>query len=362
MCLKSAKYNRLGLYIGCTKYENEVDEMASLEDVAKAAGVSKSTVSRCINDSPSISQKTKDMVMTIVKELNYVPNAMAKSLSSNNSYNITILIDDDDPQSFQNPFFYEVMHGVEKVIYKNKYSLVVVNVRQLEREQDLINWLVNAKKTEGIILPSSIADDYLVKKLKERDMPFVVLGDPDLLNETLSWVDVNNRKGGEVATLRLIEAGYKNIAIMGYDEHKIFSKQRIEGYKNVISKYQYQTMIQGGEATKSDGYKIMNHWLNQSQKPDAVICSNELMAIGAIRAIQEHHLNIPEDIGIISFDNDQIAELAYPQLTTVKTDVFELGVQSAKLLFDLIEDKRDYSQQIMISTTIKERETIRQND
>ena len=336
--------------------------MASIQDVAKAAGVSKSTVSRCINDSPSISQKTKDRVMSIVKELNYVPNAMAKSLSSNNSYNITILINDDDPQSFQNPFFYEVMHGVEKVIYKNNYSLVVVNVKQLEREQDLINWLVNAKKTEGIILPSSIADDYLIKKLKERKMPFVVLGDPDLLSETLSWVDVNNRKGGEKATQRLIEAGYSKIAIIGYNEEKIFSKQRIEGYRNVIQKFGLEEVIRGGEATKIDGYNITNKLLNQTKRPDAIICSNELMSIGALRAIQEHNLNVPQDIGIISFDNDQIAELAYPQISTVKTDVYELGVQSAKLLFDMIEENHEYSQQVMISTTIKERETIKQND
>ncbi len=333
--------------------------MASIQDVAKAAGVSKSTVSRCINDSPTISQKTKDRVMTIVKKLNYVPNAMAKSLSSNNSYNITILIDDDDPQSFQNPFFYEIMHGVEKVIYKNDYSLVVVNVRQLEREQDLINWLVNAKKTEGIILPSSIADDTLIKQLNERKMPFVVLGDPNLLKESLSWVDVNNHKGGEQATLRLIEAGYKRIAIMGYDKNKVFSKQRIEGYKNVMSNFGYDPLILGGEANKTDGYRIMSELLDLKEIPDAVICSNELMSIGVLRAIQERNLKVPEDIGIISFDNDQIAELAYPQISTVKTDVFELGVQSAKLLFDIIEDNHEYSQQVMISTTIKERETIK---
>jgi DNA-binding LacI/PurR family transcriptional regulator len=334
--------------------------MASIQDVAKAAGVSKSTVSRCINDSPTISQATKDRVMEIVKQLGYVPNVMAKSLSSNNSYNITLLVDDDDPQSFQNPFFYEVMHGIEKIIYKNNYSLVVANVRHIEKEQDLITWLVKTKRTEGIILPSSIAVDSMIQKLKKERMPYVVLGDPDSLKETSSWVDVNNRKGGEQATLRLIEAGYKNIAFIGYDEAKVFSKQRLEGYKKVIDNYGLKVNVQKGLGNKVDGYNIVKDLLKQKDNVDAIICSNELMSIGALRAIQEANLKVPQDIGLISFDNDQIAELAYPQISTVNIDVFELGVQSAKLLFDMIkEDKDDFNQQVMISTTIKERETIK---
>jgi DNA-binding LacI/PurR family transcriptional regulator len=333
--------------------------MASIQDVAKAAGVSKSTVSRCINDNATISTATKDRVMEIVKKLNYVPNVMARSLSSNNSYNITLLVDNDDPQSFQNPFFYEIMHGIEKIIYKNNYSLVVANVRQIEKEQDLITWLVNAKRTEGIILPSSLADDSMIKKLKAEKMPYVVLGDPDSLKETSSWVDVNNRKGGEQATLRLIEAGYKNIAIIGHNEDKVFSKQRVEGYKKVVEKYNLKSIVKNGLSNKTEGYNITKDLLNQGVRPDAIICLTELMSVGALRAIQESNLRVPEDIGIISFDNDQIAELTYPQISTVNIDVYELGLQSAKLLFDMIINKSSFNQQVMISTTIKERETIK---
>ncbi len=333
--------------------------MASIQEVALKAGVSKSTVSRCINNHPSISQNTKDRVMKIVKELNYVPNVMAKSLSSNNSYNITLLVDDGDPQSFQNPFFYEVMHGIENIIYENKYSLVVANVKHIEKEEDLITWLVKTKRTEGIILPSSLADEDMLKSLKKENIPFVVLGDPDSLKESSSWIDVNNRKGGEQATLRLMDAGYKRISFIGFDETKVFSKQRYEGYQNVVNKYNLESLVRNGSGSKQDGYEITKELLNLPNRPDAIICSNEIMSIGCLRAIQEKNLNVPEDIGIISFDNDQIAELAYPMITTVNIDVYELGVQSAKLLFEIIDKDINSYQQVMISTTIKERETIK---
>lgn len=336
--------------------------MVSSKDVALAAGVSKSTVSRVLNGNAKISQATKDKVMAEVKRLKYVPNLMAKSLSNNNSYTVTLLVDVEDDKSFHNPFFYDVMHGIEKVVYDNEFCLVVANINSILREQNIIDWLVKGKRTEGLFLPSSIVNDALIRSLKDYKIPFVIIGDPDVLYESTSWVDVNNRRGGEQAAIRLISAGYKHVAIMGFDEKKIFSKQRLEGYKNALEKSGHsinEEFIKRGEGNKQDGYNIMKEMLSLDTKPDAIICINEMMSIGAIRAIQESGLSIPEDIGIISFDDVRIAELAYPTLTTVQVDLFSLGEQSAGLLFNYIEKKKLNGQQIMIPTSITDRETVK---
>ena len=336
--------------------------MVSLKDVALASGFSKSTVSRCINNNPSISKRTRDLVMLEVKRLNYVPNLIAKSLSNNNSYTVTLLVDVEDEKSFQNPFFYAVIHGIEKVVYDKEYCLVVANINSVMKEQNIIDWLIKGKRTEGLILPSSIINDELIRSLKKYGVPFVIIGDPDILHETVSWVDVNNRRGGEQAALRLIDAGYKNISIMGYDEQKVFSKQRIEGYRKALSRSGHiidESLIKKGQGNNKDGYIVMKELLESNNKPDAVICSKEFMSIGAIRAIQEKGLRIPEDIGIISFDNNQIAELAYPAVSTVKVDLFELGLQASELLFEYINKTDRTAQQLMIPTSLDERETVK---
>lgn len=208
--------------------------MASIKDVAKAAGVSVSTVSRTINNSPSISAITKERVLKAVKELNYSPNSIAKGLSNNNSYTITLLIDIEDEKSFYNPFFYEVMHGIEKVVYKKEYCLIVSNLNTMLRKENVLDWLIKGKRTEGVILPASIINSKMVKDLNKNNIPFVSIGEPANLRETINWVDINNRKAGEQATNYFIDNKRKKIAFIGYDNSKVFNRRIFERYKTVL--------------------------------------------------------------------------------------------------------------------------------
>ena len=334
--------------------------MASIKDVAKAAGVSVSTVSRTINNNPSISAKTKERVLKAIKDLNYSPNSMAKGLSNNNSYTITLLVNVEDEKSFYNPFFYEVMHGIEKIVYKNEYCLIVANLNTMLKKENVLDWLIKGKRTEGVILPSSIIDSKMVKELKKNEIPFVSIGEPANLRETISWVDINNRKAGEQATNYFIDNNRKKIAFIGYDNLKVFNRRRFEGYKIALENnkinYDASLVIEGGNS-KDDGYRMMKELLNDNNIPDSVICADNLISIGAIRAIQESGLSIPKDISVISFDNSQIAEMMYPAISTINVDVFELGLQSARLLFELIENPGTRDQELLISTNVEERET-----
>lgn len=336
--------------------------MASINDVAKAAGVSKSTVSRIINNSPLISEETREKILKIMKELNYVPNSMARGLSNQQAFTVALLVNIKDVKSFSNPFFYEVMHGIETVVYNRGLCMITANLQTTLKKDEILNWLIHGKRTQGVILPSSIMNAQLVKELKKLKFPFVTIGEPEGIKEPIDWVDINNFQGGQQSLEHMLAQGYKTIAYIGGSQTEIFNKKRLEGYKSALESNGMKVRpeyVKEGNTTKNDGYQLMNQLLQLPQPPDAVICSDNVLSIGTMKAIREANLNIPKDVGILSFDNMPIADLVEPSLTTVDIDVFELGVQAANILFKLIDNPEARQQQSLISTCIRMRESTR---
>lgn len=334
-------------------------ELASIKDVAKAAGVSTSTVSRIINDNPAISTETRERVLKVMKELNYVPNSMARALSNQRAFTVTLAINADDVKSFNNPFFYEVMHGIETVVYQKDLCLIIANMQTIIRKESILSWLINGKRTQGIILPSSLVTEKMIRELNKHRFPFVVFGEPDTL-EPMNWVDVNNRQGGLQAVDHLVRQGYKRIAFISGSRKEVFNRNRYKGYQDGLERlglsYREEYVVEGGSA-KADGINMMNALLQLKESPDAVICSDNILSLGVLKAVQAAGLSVPGDIGVVSFDNFPVADLADPPLTTVDVDVFELGVQTAHMLFKLIENPQSRQQQSLIATKIQVRES-----
>jgi len=334
--------------------------MANIKDVARAAGVSSSTVSRVINDSPSISNETKAHVRHVIKTMNYTPNQNAKALTNNKSYTVTLLVDVDDEKAFQNPFFYEVMHGIEKYVYQKEYSLIVANLNTKVKKTNVLDWLVKGKRTEGVILPSAILDPAIVEDLRKEGVPFVSIGEPEKVRQSVSWIDIDNLKGTERATYRFLEQGRRQIAFIGLESSELFSRRRHQGYISALSSYGITpdpSLVITCANTKENGEHHMTRILEGPTTPDAVICADNMLSFGVLKAIKDKGLRIPEDISVISFDNAQTAELSYPSVSTVDVDVFELGYRSAKLLFDRIGNTDLAEEGILISTVITTRET-----
>ena len=334
--------------------------MASIKDVARAAGVSVSTVSRIINNNPLISDETREKVLKIMKEFNYVPNSMARGLSNQQAFTVALLVNIEDTKSFSNPFFYEVMHGIETVVYGRGLCLIIANLQTSLNKDDMFNRLIHEKRTQGVILPSSIMNPHLVKELKNIKFPFVTIGEPSGIKEPIDWVDINNFQGGQQAFEHLLAQGYKNIAFIGGSQSQVFNKNRLSGYKAALAgnglEYRQEYVLEG-KSSKNDGFELMLQLLKLPQRPDAVICSDNILSMGAMKAIKNANLRIPEDVGVLSFDNVPIAELLDPSLTTVDIDVFELGVQAANILFKLIDNPSARQQQSLISTCIEARES-----
>ena len=325
------------------------------------AGVSTSTVSRIINENPAISAETREKVLKVMKDLHYVPNSMARALSNQRAFTITLAINADDVKSFNNPFFYEVMHGIEKVVYQNDLCLIIANMQTVIRKESILTWLINGKRTQGIILPSSLATEINIKELNKHQFPFVVFGEPDNA-DPLNWVDVNNRQGGQQAVDHLVRQGYRKIAFISGSRKELFNKNRFRGYRDGLERNGLtlrEDFVTEGGNTKADGLAMMQGLLARKDRPDAVICTDNIMSLGIIKAIQTAGLSVSRDVGIVSFDNYPVADLADPPLTTVDVDVYELGVQTAQMLFKLIDNPHARQQQTLIATEIQARESTK---
>ncbi|MCT4542862.1 MAG: LacI family transcriptional regulator [Vallitalea sp.] len=306
----------------------------TIKDVAKATGVSTATVSRVINNSPLISPKTEEKVKRAMREMNYFPSSMARGFSNQNTYNIALIVDMDNYDAFVNPFFYKIQYGIEKIICKQGYNLIIANEKTTINRDTALNRIIREKRADGIIFPSFLLRKNIIKKMEEKQIPYVVIGEP-LKKFNVNWVDINNQMAGYIATSHLIKNNYKRIAFVSGNFNDHFNTKRFNGYLKALKEnkivYDERLLIKDIVAKKS-GYDVVNNYMKMDNHPDAFIFSNNIAAFGAMMAIKENGYKIPKDIGIVSFDNFLVAELTQPEMTTVDIDVLELGIQAGSML------------------------------
>ncbi|MCL2083819.1 MAG: LacI family transcriptional regulator [Oscillospiraceae bacterium] len=336
--------------------------MSNIKDVAKAAGVSTSTVSRVLNNNPLISFETREHVMKVIREHNYVPNSMARGLSTQKASAVALLvnIEDKDTDSFDNLFFHKIMYGIENVLYKNDLSLVISNLSNSRSSKERLNRMVQGKQIQGVIIPTLVLTPDLIKTLTAQKIPFVVIGEPEYTTVPFDWVDINNMQGGQQAVQHLIETDYKRIAFLGGEPGSLFNHKRLAGYRTMLTQHNMpvdEALIAECDGGKAGACAEMARLLELTPPPDAVICGNNIISLGAMKAIAEKGLTIPRDIGIISFDNYPIAELVEPTLTTIDINVYEMGVEAAKLILKLMANPSAHHQVSLISTSIQVRES-----
>ncbi|MBW9172222.1 LacI family DNA-binding transcriptional regulator [Clostridium estertheticum] len=326
----------------------------TIKDIAKIAKVSHTTVSRALNNSPFISDLTKAKIMTIAKELNYVPNYSAKSLVLNRSYNIGLIFTTIS-EATSSRFFYETISGVNSAI-KGSYNLVV---RGIDDYKDFTS--VNRKRFDGIILMSqSNSDNSFIYYLMEKKIPLVVLNryiDESSIVNILS----SDKKGVYEAVNYLIQNGHKDIAIIEGKKGFNSTTERKNGFLDALIENKIQinsNYIVEGNYTIGSGYDAMKKLLSLSEIPTAVFCSNDEMAIGAMKATVEAGLNVPNDISIMGFDGMQLGDYLTPALTTVRRPIIEISKIGAEKLLSIIENNTDDGEKIYISTELIKRDSV----
>lgn len=310
--------------------------MATIKDVAKMAGVSTTTVSHVINKTRFVAEETEKQVLQAIKELKYSPSAVARSLKVNTTKSIGMIV-----TSSETPYFAEIIHAVEESCYRQGYSLFLCNTQNdIEKIQNHLEML-SKKRVDGIlVMCAEYTTDSLDLLSNFNELPMVVMDwGPD--NKHTDLIKDNSFEGGYLATEYLIKNGHQNIGIIAGELTKTTAKTRYHGFLQAMKDANLTVnpnWVVEGFFEPEDGYECMNKILAQESLPSAVFCCNDVMALGAISAIGEKGLRVPEDISIIGYDNIHASRFYSPPLTTIHQSKSRLGVQALSLLFKRILD------------------------
>jgi len=322
--------------------------------VAERAGVSVNTASRAINNKPDINEKTKKWILKVAQELGYVRNDTAVALRTKKTGTIGVVIADN-----RNPFYAEVLNGMEVAAKEKNYHIILANTqRDYQKEEEAINLLL-AKRVDGLLITPVQDRDDDIKNLIEAKIPFVIVG-RDFENIELDALYNDEVKGGFLATEYLIKNGHKRIALVNGFLYKSPARSRLEGYKKALKKYGIpvdDVLINVGDIDIKDGYKRTKQLFEKGLDFTAIFAYNDMMAFGAMQAIKEKGLRIPEDIGIVGYDDIPFSPLISPPLTTIRLKKQDLGVESIKLLLSRINGNRKKIKKIMLDVELVKRET-----
>jgi LacI family transcriptional regulator len=327
----------------------------TIKDIAKLAGVSHTTVSRALNDSPLISESTKTKIKTIAESLNYTPNYSARSLVLDRSYNIGLFFSTIN-EGTSSSFFYEVVKGVNNVVH-NRFKLIVSGIDEYADFN-----AINKKQFDGIIIMSqSTKDDHFIYNVIDKNIPLVVLN-REIQDAQVINIISDDRSGVQNAVEYLISEGHRNIALIEGKEGFKSTYERKEGYMKALINHNipiHKDYMVEGKYDMESGYWSMKQLLNHTNVPTAVFCSNDDMAVGAIKAIVEEGLKVPEDISIIGFDDNVFSSFLSPALTTVKKPIEDISIMGTTKLLKLIAGENLERETIYVPTELKIRETIK---
>lgn len=325
--------------------------MASLNDVAKKAEVSIATVSRVINNGSNVNEVTRARVLNAIKELKYQPSRVAKRLRSKSSSSnlIGVLIPD-----IQNPFYVDVLRGIEDVTYENNYALIMCNFQQDEKKEKLYLDILQSESIDGLIAAPAHEHDAKVINLVKKGLPIVCF-DRGLTGVDVDVVLVNNQEGAFKAVDHLIKCGYKRIAHISGLEQLPSSQQRNKGYQEALTKNGLPfdpELIKYGDSKHDSGVKLCEELLSLPEPPDAIFTGNNLMTLGALETIHKRGVKIPEDVAIVGFDDMYWSISLNPPLTAVYQPAYEIGRRSGELLIQRIKDPGRPSIQMILNTEL----------
>jgi len=307
----------------------------TLEEIAKIAGVSRSTVSRVVNGNERVREETRQKVQSVIDELNFQPNIAARSLAAGRTSIIGLVIPAGVSALFKDPYFPQLIQGITAACNKKEYSMMLW-VDEPTYHLRTIRQVLYSGLLDGVIISSMLMDDPIIHSLYQRKMPFVLIGrHPDL---DVNYLDVDNKAGAKKAMIFLIESGFNRIATITGPKNMIAGNDRYRGYCEALNQYDLaldDDLVTEGDFTEESGYVGMKKLLPHS--PDAVFAANDSMAMGALRAIHEADLIVPKDVAVVGFDDAPVASLANPPLTTMRQSPYEMGYKAVNLLLDVIK-------------------------
>ncbi|MGE5623691.1 MAG: LacI family DNA-binding transcriptional regulator [Methanocella sp.] len=306
----------------------------TISDVARRAGVSKSTVSRVMNDSPGVGEETRVLVLGAGAELGYQPSAVARSLSTGRTKVIGLVISD-----ITNPFFPDVARGVEDVCATYDYNVILCNTDNRPGKEEAHVRVLSDKGVDGIVFTSVRMGETNLEGLRRRGIPFVLAG--RTLEGCPAWtVEVDNFLGGCLATEHLIHLGHRDIAFVAGPPGVSSAEQRLAGYQQALARNQLRfdpSQVYPGDFRHASGLAAAAALCADRKPPTAVFAANDFTAVGLLEGLLNLGLNVPGDISVVGFDDIALAGYPPVNLTTVSQPRYDLGATAARLLIRLIE-------------------------
>lgn len=329
--------------------------MASIKDVAKLAGVSNATVSRVLGNKEYVRESTRQKVLRAADELGYKPNRVARSLRVRSSQIIGLIISD-----IQNPFFTSLVRAVEDIAYKNNYAIFLCNSDEDSNKEALYVDLMLSENVAGVIITPARELNCPSRKLIDANIPTVSV-DRRVLDCEVDTVVLDNVGGAYKLINHLIENGHTKIgAILGLLEITT-GRERLEGYKLALSDHNIpfdKNLVKAGIPKHDLGFRYTKELFNSSDPPTALFTGNNLLAVGAIKAINELNLNIPKDVSFVSFDNQEWSSLIYPGITVISQPTYELGRSAIELIMKRIDEPSRSPELILIEPEIIIRKSV----
>lgn len=329
----------------------------TIKDIAKCADVSIATVSMVLNNKDKgITQKTRDKILKIARELNYRPNRLARGLVTKRTNTLGFVLPD-----ITNPFFPEIVRAAEDTANKFGYNLILCNTDDDSAKERLYIEVLKEKCVDGIIFTSSInPNDKNLEILLNYKIPFVFL-DRFLGTDKACIIHSDGIQGMYDMTKYLIEMGHKKIAFISGPYGSSTACERYKGYVKALRENNIsidESLIAEGNYKQDGGKKAMVELLKRKGSFTAVACANDLMAIGVVEVLRENNIKIPEEISVTGFDDINLAKVLYPKLTTVSQPCYDMGHEATKMLIDLVEGKKLKENKLILQPKLVIRDSV----
>lgn len=331
--------------------------MPTIKDIAKQLGMSVSTISRAMNNHPDIKPETKQKILQAIEQLNYTPNALARSLIHRKSHSIGLMIPD-----ITDPFFSAMAQGVEEVLSDGGYQVVYGNMsRRPEKE---IRFLTSAaeRKMDGLIVTPDFMHEDMVAMLKRLKIPVVFLRRRPAPELDMPFVDVDHYKGSCDAVEYLLSLGHREIGFIGMPPYSFTGRERYRGYLDTLKRHGLEAApgaVVLDERTIKHGYRGMEKLAKDYPAMTAVFAANDMLGIGALEWMAKNNVSVPDQMSIIGFDNLEMTDLHWIKLTTVAQPRKEMGRKAAELLLEMLADDQETktARSILLETELVLRKT-----
>jgi len=309
----------------------------TLEEVARLASVSRSTVSRVINDHPNVRAETRERVWKAIRQSGYQPNVVARSLVTNRTQIISVIIPESVTTLFTDPFFSLLLRGTTETCNAHQYHLMLSLFTAKADRHEMYQRVLHSGYLDGAVVASTTLDDPLIPDLLHDHVPFVSIGRyPD---DRVHYVDVDNVGGARMAVEHLIRLGHRRIATIAGPLSMTSGQDRLNGYQQALEARRIpidDALIVEGDYTEPSGGVAVHQLL--PAEPTAIFAASDIMAIGVLKALREAGLRVPQDISLVGFDDIPTASAVEPALTTVRQPIERIGSVAVEVLLSVLED------------------------